>query len=78
MNTQKLILPKDKIYFSKLWENFKVYLQWIIHIFDNSVQINYEFTFIRIYILIYIIVTSRDSHPIVNMFQVNNKEARAS
>ena len=31
-----------------------------------------------IYIFIYTIVTSRDSHPIVNMFQVNDKEARIS
>ena len=40
----------------------------------------YPYLYISIYILIYvyIIVTSRDSHPVVNMFQVNNKEARTS
>ena len=31
------MLQKDKIYYFN-YENFKVYLQQIIHIFDNSIQ----------------------------------------
>ena len=38
------MLQKEK-YNSSNSENFKVYLQLIVHIFDNSTQINCKFTF---------------------------------
>ena len=59
------MLQKEK-YNSSNSENFKVYLQLIVHIFDNSTQINCKFTFTvyeyisylyKIYIYIYYIYT---------------------
>ena len=52
------------------------------------IYVLYVYKYIYIYIYIYIVFTcyifiyfpaaSRNSHPIVNMFQINDKEARTS
>ena len=72
---KKLYYRKIK-YITSNNENFKVYLTSIINIFANSVQIDYyKFTsFPAGFTLSLSLVET--AYPIVNMFQVNKKEAK--
>ena len=72
---KKLYYRKIK-YITSNNENFKVYLPSIINIFANSVQIDYHkfASFPAGFTLSLSLVET--AYPIVNMFQVNKKEAK--